>query len=197
MVLHFACAALRCPLLNLNTHLVSRELSHILRDSGAKTVFARREPHGDILRSVVGADAEPGAVSLREILSVVWVPNLKKPAATPSRASTSITTVSDASESANSGAAAVVTAVAGLKNFEWVRDVLTGGGGLRGGGGSFPFFSEAAAAGGGGGSDNAHMYYTSGTTGNPKVGLYTLNPVDPYIGSDWFLTCDILASNLL
>ena len=134
-----------------------------------KAVFARRDPHGDILRSVAGRDADPDAVPLREMLSVVWVSSLKQQAKPPQSRS-------DRSEAAF---AASDGGVPGLKNFEWARDVLCGGsggrggiggiGGRGGGGGSFPLFCsprDASNVGGaaafGFGNDNAHMYYTSG-----------------------------------
>jgi len=42
---------------------------------GAKVVFARQEPHADILRSVAGEDAESGAVSLPEVCTnhISWL----------------------------------------------------------------------------------------------------------------------------
>ena len=49
LILHYACALLRAPLLNLNTHLVSHELKHILDDSAAVTIFARQAVHGKVL----------------------------------------------------------------------------------------------------------------------------------------------------
>lgn len=172
MVLHFACALLRAPLLNLNTHLVPRELSHILRDSSAKAVFARRHPHGDVLRSVAGNDADPGAVSLPAMLSVVWVPDLRPASVSPGAATPRGGTDEDVARRAN---------VSGLKNFEWARDTLHRHAFGGSGGSSFPLFSEnmcsafpsVGGGSGGRGSDNAHMYYTSGTTGNPKGVMLT------------------------
>ena len=48
--------------LNLNTHLVAREMAHILRDSGAIAILARRAQHARVLREVfrVEADEEAG-----------------------------------------------------------------------------------------------------------------------------------------
>jgi acyl-CoA synthetase (AMP-forming)/AMP-acid ligase II len=149
MILHYACASVGACVLNLNTHLVSRELSHVLRDSGAACVFARRDPHAgilsDVLSETVGDEEEPPTcrmkvnVALREI---VWVP-------------------SSSSESA--AAATDGRSFSGATLREWPR---TRRGRPRSESFSVPMVTdddERETAG-----QNAHMYYTSGTTGNPK-----------------------------
>jgi acyl-CoA synthetase (AMP-forming)/AMP-acid ligase II/3-oxoacyl-(acyl-carrier-protein) synthase len=130
-VLHHACALVRCVLLNLNTHLVSRELTYILRDSECRFVFARRREHLDVLNEVVPL-METNAVD-----SIIWM-------------------VDDDEGSSESG----VTYPSRVKNFDWnsdalafrrdERDVLT-------------VLNEELSQ-----IKDAHLYYTSGTTGNPK-----------------------------
>lgn len=140
-------------------HLLSNTHSPLATTFRAKAVFARREPHADILSSVVGNHADLGAVTLPDMLSVVWVPD--------------VVTVTQASFSSAS------VQIVGLKNFEWLHHALTGGV-SRGvycgdGGGNFPFSFRKTEGiiGAGEGADYAHMYYTSGTTGNPKGVMLT------------------------
>jgi len=154
MILHYACASVGACVLNLNTHLVSRELSHVLRDSGAACVFARRDPHAGILSDVlsetttpVREEKEPPAkcrrtTTLLALREIVWVPPLS-------------------SESA--AAATDGRSFPGATLREWPPKRR---GRPRSESFSVPMVTdddERETAG-----QNAHMYYTSGTTGNPK-----------------------------
>ena len=130
-VLHHACALVRCVLLNLNTHLVSRELTYILRDSECRFVFARRREHSDVLNEVVPL-METNAVD-----SIIWM-------------------VDDDDESSESG----IAYPSHVKNFDWNSDALAFQGDEHG---VLTVLNEELSQ-----IKDAHLYYTSGTTGNPK-----------------------------
>ena len=120
-LLHHACSLVRCTLLNLNTHLVARELSYIVRDSHCKFIFARAS-HADVLHEVIDAS------KVSAIDAVVWI--------------------GDSPRFPRS-----------VKNFDWTLDVM-----------AYEVLSRAFVVNNAelASKRNAHLYYTSGTTGNPK-----------------------------
>lgn len=130
-VLHHACALVRCVLLNLNTHLVSRELTYILRDSECRFVFARQREHLDVLNEVVPL-METNAVD-----SIIWM-------------------VDDDEDLSESG----VAYPSRVKNFNWNSDALAFRSDERD---VLTVLNEELSQ-----IKDAHLYYTSGTTGNPK-----------------------------
>lgn len=127
-VLHHACAMVRATLLNLNTHLVARELSYITRDSKCRFVFARTT-HSEVINQIMESRDR------QKLDSVVWIANeaheerrcLKFPRA--------------------------------VRNFDWSLDVTQHESNSR----ALLVYDRALAA-----QTVAHLYYTSGTTGNPK-----------------------------
>jgi len=123
-VLHYACAMTRCVLLNLNTHLVGRELAYITRDSACKAIFARGS-HGDVLREVL--DAQKSSA----LDSIVWI---------------------DDDDSTS-------TYPRGVRNYDWNLDVVAYEERSR----ALVMQDETLSR-----EKNAQLYYTSGTTGNPK-----------------------------
>ena len=120
-LLHHACSLVRCTLLNLNTHLVARELSYIVRDSHCKFIFARAS-HADVLHEVIDAS------KVSAIDAVVWI--------------------GDSPRFPRS-----------VKNFDWTLNVM-----------AYEVLSRAFVVNNAelASKRNAHLYYTSGTTGNPK-----------------------------
>ena len=123
-VLHYACAMTRCVLLNLNTHLVGRELAYITRDSACKVIVARGL-HGDVLREVL--DAQKSLA----LDSIVWI---------------------DDDDSTS-------TYPRGVRNYDWNLDVVAYEEPSR----ALVMQDETLSR-----EKNAQLYYTSGTTGNPK-----------------------------
>ena len=123
-ILHYACAMTRCVLLNLNTHLVGRELAYITRDSACKVIFARGS-HGDVLREVL--DAQKSSA----LDSIVWI---------------------DDEDS-------TLTYPRGVRNYDWNLDIVTYDERSQ----ALVMQDETLSR-----EKNAQLYYTSGTTGNPK-----------------------------
>ena len=93
--LHFAAAKSATTLLNLNTHLVARELAYILRDSEPAVIFALRSSQPLIaeafaLASASASSSSPGqdggSDCLGPLALAVW---LDDPSAGPSSSSSS------------------------------------------------------------------------------------------------------------
>ena len=114
-------------LLNLNTHLVGRELAYIARDSECKVIFARSS-HGDVLREVLGAQKE------LSVDAIVWIDD------------------DDDDESTAKYPRCV-------RNYDWNLDVAAYEERSR----ALVMHDETLSR-----EQNAQLYYTSGTTGNPK-----------------------------
>jgi len=143
-VIHYACAMLRCVLLNLNTHLVRRESAYILADAGCKAVFARAVPHADVLRDVMMGDGERRDRSdvPRDLVAIVWI-------------------YDDDDDEVVDGTKRSSPYIRGVRNFDWHIDVIADDDDDVDR--AIPLLTRAIAA-----HTDAHLYYTSGTTGNPK-----------------------------
>ena len=164
LILHYACALLRTPLLNLNTHLVSHELYHILNDSAAVTVFARESMHGKTLRDALKMQETKSCATK----SVVWLPQENMTGAGTSgnphdmlHLKTKLVTSGSDNHLTN------------IIQFEWHDEVWYQGWNrstlksknMQVSDFCFSDLSTTIAA----VADNpAHVYYTSGTTGAPK-----------------------------
>ena len=121
-VLHHACAMARVKLLNLNTHLVARELSYIVRDAGCRFIFARAS-HADTIQEAMRSHERP------DWNAVVWLD-------------------SDVNKYPRA-----------VRNFDWELDVASHQSPTR----ALVVYNRELAS-----VKDAHLYYTSGTTGNPK-----------------------------
>lgn len=167
LILHYACALLRAPLLNLNTHLVSHELKHILDDSAAVTIFARQAVHGKTLRDALEAQETEKCPTQ----SIVWLPeqNLttsRKLSPGSSRSLLRLTT-KPVSPGGNDHMPNIV-------QFEWHDDALhqeiyhSTLKSKKEIASETICFSDLSDSFEAIANNPAHVYYTSGTTGAPK-----------------------------
>jgi acyl-CoA synthetase (AMP-forming)/AMP-acid ligase II/3-oxoacyl-(acyl-carrier-protein) synthase len=165
LILHYACALLRTTLLNLNTHLVSHELNHILDDSAAVTVFARESIHGKTLRDALTTQETIKCATK----SVVWLPEENLTGA--GIAGNSHDLIHLTTKLVSSGS---IDHLTNIIQFEWhdevwyqhwnrstlksknmqVSDAI--------------YFSDLSTTIAAVANNPAHVYYTSGTTGAPK-----------------------------
>lgn len=177
LVLHFAAAALRAVVVNINTALSPPELAYILGDSGATLLVASRDLAPALLEAEQLACASASA-------SRVSTPDTQV-----ARADVQGTTVSSLHDQRDAQQSLAVSAVI------WTR-IQTGSAASSSGGGAqaaqlpdappsweslaFPCADEGSHYQGESGADDPwrpavadpedglHLYYTSGTTGRPK-----------------------------
>ena len=171
---------LRHPLLNLNTHLVSHELYHILNDSAAVTVFARESMHGKTLRDALKCRKQ----KVVPFKSVVWLPQENMTGAGTSgnphdmlHLKTKLVTSGSDNHLTN------------IIQFEWYDEVWYQGWNrstlksknMQVSDFCFSDLSTTIAA----VADNpAHVYYTSGTTGAPRGCSLTNYRPQTYCGNN-------------
>jgi acyl-CoA synthetase (AMP-forming)/AMP-acid ligase II len=170
IALHFAAAALRAIIVNVNTNLAPQELAHILADSGAQLVVAAPE-FADALAGAAAAAAavavpsgagqaapatEAAAASELAVRAVVWVQ--------PGQ---------PLQQQLDSAAAASLPRVAAWASHPYPYGTFAGTAAAGVASDAAAFAADEAAAFGGRPEELDHedgyqMYFTSGTTGRPK-----------------------------
>lgn len=187
--LHYAAAALRAVIVNVNTHLAPPELRYILHDCEAEVLVADMEAHGEALSAAMSAFAtdQPASESA-EVQEPRPLPRLHTvfDVSSGSSSSSSGITTPTAAEHAPPSAmrivpyhaaleAAASTGAATMAPLRAAAVAAATAASVAETSTSTPAtFTQLQAAASSGAVDPAdpdapfHMYYTSGTTGHPK-----------------------------